>query len=239
MLHPAKGLFAFEFNESAESGAGGCISPLGEVFDTVSVAGAVSGVETSRVSGKVTARVSDPTGVFLVDGGKKDSSTGRSLAGAEVPSFVSVTGKATADGGMHIIAEAVIPVDRSARDSWACAVLRDTIERMETSLDNENAKPDLKDMCRYAGFVERVFDAVCESSSSGEDGSGSPGSPDYSEKILEIIDINSGKKGMLVEDLINTCKSSGLSEADIKRTIGSLVEDGECYLPAGGYIRRL
>jgi RPA family protein len=237
MLHPAKGLFAFEFNESAEYVAGSCISPLGEVYDTVSVAGAVSGVETSRVSGKVTARVSDPTGVFLVDGGKKDSSTGRSLAGAEIPSFLAVTGRAVPDGGMHIIAEAVIPVDRSARDSWACAVLRDTIRRMEASFDNENAKPDLKEMCRYAGLVERVLDAVCESSSPGEDGAS--GSPDYSEKILEIIDIHSGKKGMPVEDLINTCKSSGLREADIKRTIESLVEDGECYLPAGGYIRRL
>ncbi|WP_421908456.1 hypothetical protein [Methanolacinia petrolearia] len=234
MLHPAKGLFAFEFNESAEygAGAGDCISPLGEVFDTVSVAGAVSGVETSRVSGKVTARISDPTGVFLVDGGKKDSSTGRSLAGAEIPSFVAVTGRAAPDGGMHIVAEAVIPVERSARNSWACAVLRDTIRRMEASLDNENAKPDLKEMCRYAGLAGRVLDAVCESSSSGEEGSS--GSQDYSEKILEIIDIHSGKKGMLVEDLVNTCKSSGLSEADIKRTIESLVEDGECYLPAGG-----
>jgi hypothetical protein len=138
---------------------------------------------------------------------------------------------------MHIIAEAVIPVERSARDSWACAVLRDTIRRMELSLDNENAKPDLKEMCRYAGLVERVLDAVCESSSPGEDGSS--GSPDYSEKILDIIEIHSGKKGMPVKDLIDTCKSSGLSEADIKRTIESLVEDGECYLPAGGYIRRL
>ena len=66
MLHPAKGLFAFEFNESAEYGAGGCISPLGEVYDTVSVAGAVSGVETSRVSGKITARISDPMVIILM-----------------------------------------------------------------------------------------------------------------------------------------------------------------------------
>lgn len=240
MLHPAKGLFAFEFNESKKYGADGYHSPLGEVFDTVSVAGAVTAVDISRFSGKVTARISDPTGVFLVDAGKKDSSTGRFLSEVSVPSFVSVTGRAEplpdADGGNNIVAEAAISIEKSVRDSWTCTILRETIERMESSLEGEYSG-SMKDLCRYVGLVERVLEAV-NGSSGGDAASSTPG-PDLSEKMLEIIDIHSDKKGMQLEDLVNTCKSLGLNEADVKRTIESLVEDGECYLPAGGYIRRL
>jgi RPA family protein len=235
MLRPAKGLFAFEFNESNKYGSDGYLSPLGEVFDMVSVAGVVTAIDISRVSGKVTVRVSDPTGVFLVDAGKKDLSTGRLLSGVQVPSFVSVTGTAenVSGGGMQIVAEAAISIEKSVRDSWTCTILRETLERMETVLEGEYSG-SIKELCRYTCLMGRVLEAV---GSSGVDES--PKSPDYSEKILEMIEIHSDKKGMPVDDLIRACRSLGLNEADIKRTIESLVEEGECYLPTGGYIRRL
>lgn len=236
MPRPAAGLFAFEFNESGKYGAGEYVSPLGEVFCNVGIAGAVTAVDVSPVSGKVTARVSDPTGVFLVDAGKKESATGRFFAGVPVPSFVSVTGRAESGDGMHIVAEAAVAVDRGMRDSWTGAVSRDTIKRIEAAPGGEDAG-SIKELCRYAALVERALDAIDEPAGGG--GGDTPAGADYTGKILEMIDLHSGNRGIPVDDLIRICTSSGIKEADVKRAIKSLVEDGECYLPAGGYIRRL
>jgi len=236
MPDPARGLFAFEFNESGLSGAGGYVSPLGAVFDTVCIAGAVTAVEISPVSGKVIARISDPTGVFVVDAGKNDSAAGWFFGGVSVPSFVSVTGRAESSGGMRIVAEAAVAIDREMRNSWISVVSRRTIERLESAAGN-NETGRIEDLCLYAGLIERAIDAV-HAGPGGEGETGS-GEPDHSEKVLELIDLHSGDKGIPVEDLIRICASSRIKEADAKRAIESLVEEGECYLPAGGYIRRL
>ncbi|MBN1432518.1 MAG: hypothetical protein JW931_07065 [Methanomicrobiaceae archaeon] len=241
MYSPAKGIFAFEFNESEKYGSGEYISPLGEVFCTVNIAGAVTAVELSPLSGKVTARVSDPTGVFIVYAGKKDSSAGSSLFNAPVPSFISVTGESGSKGGMHIVADAVVSIDREMRNSWIKYVSRETIERMEKkiSVAEGDESGNLKEICRYAGYVERALDAVSEYSGGEGAPAATDASPDNSEKILELIGLHSGEKGVLIEELIRISASFGFTETDVKGAIKSLLEDGECYLPAGGFIRRL
>ena len=189
----------------------------------------------------MTARVSDPTGVFLIDAGKKDSSAGRFLVNASVPSFISITGESGSTGGMHIIAEAAVSIDRGMRDSWIRAVSGGTIERMEKKISaaEGDESRNLKEICRYACYIERALDAVSEHSGEEDTPAGKDTLPDYAEKILELIDLHSGDKGILIEELIRISASLGFTETDVKGAIKSLVEDDECYLPAGGFIRRL
>ncbi len=234
MPNPARGIFAFEFNESKESAGGGFESPLGRTFDTVFIAGAVTSVGIKPLTGKVVARVSDPTGVFVIDGGRKDSSTGRCLSSAVLPSFVTVTGRACGDGGMHIEAEAVAAIDRSMRDSWTGAVSRETAGRMELAV-KDGLPGDHMEICRYAGLVERALGTV----GAGDSGGDGDGGYDYKCRILEIIDNHPGGKGITLTGLLRTCESLGIKESDAGDAINSLLEEGECYLPAGGYIRRL
>lgn len=235
MPTPARGLFAFEFNRSKKSGVEGYRSPLGELFETVNIAGAVTSVEISPVSGKVYARVSDPTGVFMIDAGKKKSSPGHFFTGVTIPSFVSVTGVAEYTDGMRIIAEAAIGIDRGMRNSWIGSVSRRTIERLEAAA-GKNHGGESGDLCLYADLIERALEVAVVTCGRRDADSGKP---DYSEKVLELIELHSGEKGLMIEELFNICKSLQITENDVRAAIESLVEEGECYLPAGGFIRRI
>ena len=93
------------------------------------------------------ARVTDPTGAFIIYAGQYQQEAARSLVDAEVPSIVAVVGKPnvyeTPDGTTmtSIRAESVSVVDDITRDLWVLEAVRHTFKRMEDlDGDSEDAK---------------------------------------------------------------------------------------------------
>lgn len=233
MPDPAAFLFAFEFNESKETGDNRFISPLGEIFGTVNIAGALTGVKISPSSGNVHARVSDPTGVFLVVAERREFGVCRFLKDAEIPSLVSVTGRVFPGEPLRISPEATIPVTPDMRNSWINFTARGTIGRMDKAASEGSV--NMKDLCRYTDYLERAIDAALVPVSLEE-----PGIPeDFTGRVRKIIAENSGKKGIAIDELTKICISSGVTESAVKRSIESLLDEGDCYLPSGGYVRLL
>jgi len=93
------------------------------------------------------ARVTDPTGAFIVYAGQYQQEAARALVDAEVPSIVSVVGKPnvyeTQDGTTvtSIRAENISVVDETTRDLWVAETVRQTITRIkERDGDSDGAK---------------------------------------------------------------------------------------------------
>jgi len=170
----AQRIFAREFNESNLSEKGEeerspryLITPTGARCNRVFVVGALIekediGIETSYWR----ARISDPTGVFLVYAGQYQEEASRKLSEIEPPEFVSVIGKPnlydTMDGAtiVSIRPEYINVVDKKTRDLWIMDTARHTMKRIKKMEENPDVEvknhyyytdlEDYKEMVREA-----------------------------------------------------------------------------------------
>ncbi|MBS1262854.1 MAG: hypothetical protein MAG715_00017 [Methanonatronarchaeales archaeon] len=146
MREPARRVFAAEYNRSemkvkegeSQYAPGYVITPTGARCNRLFVVGVLTEVEDiGREDSLYRARVSDPTGTFLVYAGRYQPEAAQVLSSMEPPEFVAVTGKADVyqpdDGDTipSIRPEAVSTVDRGERDRWVVTTARRTIERLE------------------------------------------------------------------------------------------------------------
>lgn len=114
------------------------VTPTGARVNRLFVVGVLTAVEP--VSDDVLrARVVDPTGAFVVYAGQYQPEAVAFLEGADVPSFVAVTGKARTfkpDGSERIFTsvrpEAVTAVDAATRDRWTVQAAEHTLARIAT-----------------------------------------------------------------------------------------------------------
>lgn len=161
-------LFAAEFDDATreysdsdeERAPNYVVTPTGARVNRLFVVGVLTEVES--VSDDVLrARVVDPTGAFVLYAGQYQPDAVTFLEGAEIPSFISVTGKARTyrpDDSERVFTsvrpESVNQVDVDTRDRWTVQASAHTVERIKTfaaALDRPERGEELTRVLADAG----------------------------------------------------------------------------------------
>ncbi|WOF16331.1 hypothetical protein F1737_06175 [Methanoplanus sp. FWC-SCC4] len=232
-------LFAGELNLSKEEKTGFLISPSGVHFKKVYITGALTEVLEKNSYSPVKARIADPTGVFLIHARRSNPHVISVLKNSQVPAFMAVYGTAEVfreqkHESVRIIPENVSVISKENRDSWINGTALLAIERIEDE-EKKISQNDVKILLGYINTAIRAVSIHEEAHETCEENLILKKIP----LITEYIERNSKSKGMLLEDLYAYCNSIGISEEITKKCIENILDEGDCYLPAGGYIKLL
>lgn len=219
MREVARRVFAEEYNRADMKVKEGdsqyaptyVITPTGAKCNRVFVVGVLTEVEDiGQDDSFYRARISDPTGSFLVYAGRYQPEAAQALGSMEPPEFVAVTGKADVyqpdDGGAipSIRPEAISTVGREERDRWVVTTARRTMERLERLEDlpediEEHYHPSLneyRDIVREAlrslldegeySEPEEAAEAVAAAAAAEGAAPGEPGPEDFDEADEDI-----------------------------------------------------
>jgi hypothetical protein len=153
----AKRLFAKEFNASDLSYKESddqyapmyLLTPTGAKCNRIFVVGTLTEkYEVGSDNDMLRARVTDPTGAFVVYTSQYQPEAAQALADIEAPSFVAVIGKPNLykpqDGEtmISIRPEIILPVDGETRDMWVRDAILATTDRLKALKAGED--PDAK-----------------------------------------------------------------------------------------------
>ena len=208
--------------------------------------------EVSERGDMVYTRIADPTGVFdLVIGG-------RNTALAEIfrkipePSLVTVTGRAQMyvkkdEMVLSIRPDNVLVIDRQVRDQWVLATAQSTLERLhQVNLALQGGYSDeriLAAVRHYAMTQTRLRDLVLIVEGAVRTvrppGTESLLKPDARAVVLDLITSESGPHGSAIEDIIAMAATRGVTQEAVLAAIESLIIDDECYQPRKGFIKLL
>lgn len=184
----AQRLFAKEFNGSTLSLASistddlsdmnfpnMLISPTGIRINRVFVIGVITEVENlSSEAGKERdlwrARISDPTGVFMVYAGQYQPEAAIFLSTVEVPSYVAIVGKARIyepEKGSVFISirpEEINNVESTIRDRWVVDTADLTLTRLDLLCDvfSSGKRGDLAELIKLKGIDSDSSEAILE-----------------------------------------------------------------------------
>ncbi|MBN2733528.1 MAG: hypothetical protein JXQ82_01555 [Methanomicrobiaceae archaeon] len=239
MSKGAMNIFAGELLLLRQNSEGCLILPSGNPVENVYVCGVITELQKNQ-KGQVTgARVADPTGVFRIYCGKDRAYCAEDLFSMKVPSFVSVYGEISAKvkGGVlekEIIPESVCEITREERDLWIRGTALATIKRLERSFVVYDESYGIETL----GIVEKAL-SVAESKEISDISSEGDNLDDICDRIMSFIAEISTKKGVLLDELYPVCESRGIKTEAVKKCLEKLLEDGELYLPSGGYVKIL
>lgn len=252
----AERIFAGEFNQSAhliEQGDPprlGILTLSGGWCYRIFVVGALVEVEGSK--GQVhRARLADPTGAFDIRFYQQGVPPARTIEEITPPAFIALSGLAKISGGreqkrVFIEPEMVTPVDRKSRDCWVLSTAERTISRLETlaGVIKGNSSEDcaleavtryqltIEDLYRLRDMVEGALKTVSSISYPPP-----PSMMDAREVVLAII--SSHPPPVSISVVVGDAVCQGLREDDVRQCLLQLLEEGECYSPRNGYIKRL
>ncbi|WNY27501.1 DNA-binding protein [Methanolapillus ohkumae] len=122
------------------------LTPTGARINRVLIAGTLTENENIGTDSEYyRARISDPTGTFMVYAGQYQAEAMRILSEMETPAFVTVVGKVSAfkaDDGNILVSvrpEYIQKIDQKDRDIWVFETAQKTHERI-MDLENDTAK---------------------------------------------------------------------------------------------------
>ncbi|CAD7769207.1 hypothetical protein FHEFKHOI_00542 [Candidatus Methanoperedenaceae archaeon GB50] len=177
MREPAKRVFAQEFRESDLTYREGddiyspqyLITPTGAKVNRLFVTGTM--IEKDDIGGEVEywrARITDPTGVFLVYAGQYQQEAAEVIATTEPPAFVAVIGKQniyTTPEETTITSirpERIQVIEEETVDQWIIDTAEQTLKRLQnrSELLEEAVKHYQTDPERYREMVATALDAL-------------------------------------------------------------------------------
>jgi RPA family protein len=208
--------------------------------------------EVAERGDMVYTRIADPTGVFDLVIGGRNTALAETFLKLPVPSFVTVTGRAQMYLKKDVVVLSVRPdnvlvVDRRVRDQWVLATAKSTLERlflMNLALQGTCADERILAAVRHytitktrlrelAIMVEGAVQTV------RPPGPEAPAQPDVRTLVLELITAESGSQGVAVEEIINQAATRGVLQDAVLVAIESLIIDDECYQPRKGFVKPL
>lgn len=252
----AERVFAWEFNHSlhtierGDPPRTGLLTMTGGWCYRTFIVGALT--EVQGEAGQVQrARLADPTGAFDIIPRQQKVPPASTLHDIPLPAFVALTGVARISGSRgerrgYLDPEMVVPVDRSARDRWVLVTAERTITRLEIlshvlkgGSDQGCAAQAVRlygltpaDLVRLRVMVEEALATVLTVSTPATSIDGDP-----RETVLAII--TSRPPPVAISEILGAAAEEGLGEALVRQCLKNLLEEGECYSPRNGYIKRL
>ncbi|HTX44521.1 MAG TPA: DNA-binding protein [Methanocella sp.] len=158
----AKRVFAKEFDRSSlaykesddQFAPAYVLTPTGAKCNRIFIVGTLTEKENiGEEQESWRARVTDPTGAFVLYASQFSPEAAQSLSDLEAPEFVAVIGKPrvykTQEGEVLVSVrpEAVLPVDAETRDQWVLDTINATADRLLALKDG--AEPDAKKAMDY------------------------------------------------------------------------------------------
>jgi uncharacterized protein len=208
--------------------------------------------EVAEIGDMVRTRIADPTGVFNLVIGGRNTALAETFCKLPVPAFVTVTGRAqmylkNSEVMLSVRPDNILVVDRLVRDQWVLTTAKSTLTRLHhmhlaiqgSSTDErfltavrhysmtKNRLHDLAAMVEMA--VQTVRLTECNA----------PVPPDVRTLVMEIIQAGSGPRGIAVDDIIKQAAICGIAQEIILSAIESLIIDDECYQPQKGFVKLL
>jgi hypothetical protein len=251
-------LFAGEFSQSSltvpgedEKSAAWVVTPSGGYCRQVFLTGAL--VEVQEQGDMIHARLADPTGGFDLVCGGNNTALAESIRKISLPSFVSVSGRASlyrkeGKAVLTIRPDQVHVVDRRVRDQWVITTANATLARLRmmhlalqgTCTDSRILKAcshyslRLQDLQDMAGIVAGALASVRPLPAME-----GPEQADIGDMIMEYIRTTSGPRGVAVEEILEMARLKAVSPESVLAAIESLIVEDECYQPQKGYVKPL
>ena len=248
-MEAAARVFAGELGKATRTvqyGGQDCLlTPAGACVHLVYLVGALTAVEGDARTG-IVARVSDPTGVHLVRATSREPEQLAALAGVAPPAFVAVLGYAEPGRqGPTVRPISVATVNRAVRDRWLVRTADRTAARLESmaaSLRGEGGDElAVEAVAAYSvtpatieelrGMAEKALGLVPAADSVRADGI------DLTALLLERIEAG-GRDGVEQAELLALGAAKGCAKVEVEEALAGLLEEGECYMPRRGLIRR-
>lgn len=208
--------------------------------------------EVSERGDMVYTRIADPTGVFDLVIGGRNTALAEIFRKIPVPSFVTVTGRAQMyvkkdEMVLSIRPDNVIVIDRQVRDQWVLATAKSTLERLhQEHLALQGGCSDeriLAAVRHYSMTKTRLRELALMVEGAVQTvrppGAESPPKPDARALILDLITSGSGPQGSAIEEIIATAAMQGVMQEAVLAAIESLITDDECYQPRKGFVKLL
>ena len=208
--------------------------------------------EVTERGDMVYTRIADPTGVFDLVIGGRNTALAETFRTLPVPSFVTVTGRAQmylkkGVVDLSVRPDTVLVVNRLVRDLWVLATAQSTLKRLhrmnlalqgrgedERILAAVRHYPVTKTRLRELALM--VEGAVQTVRSPGPE---APAQPDIRTLVMELIMAESGPRGVAVEEILNQAAMRGVMREAVLAAIESLIIDDECYQPQKGFVKPL
>ena len=226
------------------------VTPGGAWCRLLFLAGALTEFEESTDT--LRCRVADPTGVFDLVMGTKNSSPAKVLAKLPVPSFVTVTGQAflyrkNGNAVLSIRPEQVQLVDRAVRDQYVLMTAHATLRRLEQmhlALKGVCSDEQYLTAARHYAVTSSLLRDLATMTESAIQSIRSEDAPvtgivDVRVLIMELISAPSGHHGIAVAEVIETAGIHGIPQEEVLAAIESLIVDDECYQPQKGFVKPL
>ena len=208
--------------------------------------------EVVEIGDMVHIRIADPTGVFNLIIGGRNTVLAETLCKIPVPSFVTVTGRAqmylkNGEVMLSVRPDSIRVVDRLVRDQWVLATAKSTVGRlhdmhlaMQGMCTDERilaavrhysmTNPRLQDLALMVeNAVQTVRPPECDASVP----------PDVRTLVMDFMQVESGPRGIAVVDIIQQAAMCGVSQEIVLAAIESLIIDDECYQPQKGFVKLL
>lgn len=250
-------VFAGEYNSSTlsvqdnDSGTPAwVVTPGGAWCRSLFLAGAIT--ELTESGDMVYTRMSDPTGVFDLVIGGRNTALAKTFREIPVPSFVSVSGRAqmyTKNGipQLSVRPDHIRIVNREVRDQWVLATAQSTLERLNRvnlTLMDLCTDPNLLAAIRHysitgtllrdlatmvEGAVQTVQSRSCDDTPL----------PDIRTLVMDLMSAGNGPRGISVEEIVGRIMENGGSREAALAVIESLITEDECYQPQKGFVKLL
>jgi len=211
------------------------LTPSGARCGRLFIVGACT--EVREHSGRIEARIADPTGTFLISAYPDQPAVFDRLRSITPPAFVAVTcavraRNASSQPQFSLVPESIAPATRHSRDLWVLVTAEHTLDRLE-ELDSLSPAPSA-----YIPEIAAMVRSALETVHTGEN-EGPAVTIDPRQVVMEILAGGSGPRGMPVDVLVESGLKHGLSEEAVRRIVDELRAEGDCYAPTTGYVKLL
>ncbi|HUT38506.1 MAG TPA: hypothetical protein VMW77_04290 [Methanoregula sp.] len=208
--------------------------------------------EVAERGDMVYTRIADPTGVFDLVIGGRNTALAEIFCKLPVPSFVTVTGRAQmylkkGELVLSVRPDNILVVDRLVRDQWVLATAKSTLERLHRvnlALQGTCADERILAAVRHYSITKtrlRELAMMVESAvqTVRPPGSEAPPKPDVRTLVMEFITAESGPRGIAIEEILNQAAIRGVMQEAVLAAIESLIIDDQCYQPRKGFVKPL
>lgn len=221
---------------------GAPVSPTGALCPRIFAVGLLTAVE--REGGTYRGRLADLTGELVLEATAQEPSAALFLGNAQPPLLVGATAR-WGRGGWTL--ETVLPSTEAARSRWVVETAGHTLARIEEVREALSTPRRRRAGEAEGSGVEAAIRHYRPSLSLLDDLEREAtaairvvaGEPDPEGLLLDLLRRLDAGSGVAREVLLQEAARAGIPRGTSERALGSLLEEGRCFEPQTGVVRKI
>jgi hypothetical protein len=226
------------------------VTPGGAWCRSMFLSGALT--EVTESGDMVHTRMADPTGVFNLVIGGRNTPLAETFCNIPVPSFVTVSGRAqmymkNGVANVTVRPDQIRIVDRQVRDQWVLVTARSTLVRLtriNLAMTGSCADPRILTAIRhYAPTRDRLHELArlveCALQTISSSSRETSGQPDIRTLVMGLMAAGDRPEGVAIEEILSVAMEHGVTKETVLAVIESLITADECYQPRKGFVKPL